>query len=333
MTLKHVVVVDRQVNTAPPNSRRPPRVFVQGKIDTLSCRLDTTARENVAVTQELEDTRKQRDDALTKAKTTADNSRKQRKNLKALRTLSADSNAKFSVTKDMLQRTEGKLVVQTESRAKAEKDLHSKDGQLEKATTENRRLTEFAGVLEGKLAVAQDEAVVKGVQLDEEKAKNVVLADRLAEATKLGSVANNEHDQQRRVNDVLRQHLAACIAELAATRKKVMAKDAVIVAQDSKRNQRLHLVSMDQGKTNDMLRLQLDDTIAELQVSEAVTASSKQALLIRRYCCIWYTVAYDKPQGRERKGRRKERTVAQCGVRGNGGFRQNSCSLTTDRLA
>lgn len=221
---------------------------------------------------------------MTKAKTTADNPRKQRKNLKALRTLSADSNAKFSVTKGMLQRTEGKLVVQTESRAKAEKDLHSKDGQLEKATTENRRLAEFAGVLEGKLAVAQDEVVVKGVQLDEEKAKNAVLADRLAEATKLGSVANTEHDQ-RRVNDVLRQRLAACIAELAATRKKVMAKDAVIVAQGSKRNQGI-LVSMDQGKTNDMLRLQLDDTITELQVSEAVTASSKQAPLIRRYCCL-----------------------------------------------
>ena len=66
------------------------------------------------------------------------------------------------------------------------------------------------------------------------------------------------------------ESLAVCNAELAAANEELARKDAVIASQNYKIAQGL-LVAMDQGKENATLRLDLEEAVAQMRMSETVT--------------------------------------------------------------
>eukprot|EP00903_Cladosiphon_okamuranus_P014546 g13493.t1 len=148
--------------------------YLVGKIEkNLSSRLDTTEtehatlkREIVVKTEALVNTQRQRDDAVTKAQTTTDNFRKQRKIVDFI----------------------GKL-------AKAAEENDSKNRHIEKLTIDSRVLTDRGAVLVEQLAAAQHDVTVKAVEaktkLHEQKLENAVILRRLAACT-VGLAAANE---------------------------------------------------------------------------------------------------------------------------------------------
>eukprot|EP00752_Nemacystus_decipiens_P014224 g12652.t1 len=232
-------------------------VWIMGKIDNdLWSRLDTTetsyaaAKQELIITnEELVKTKQQRDDALQKARTTAENSRKQRKVLNDLRVDNALLNDKLEVAATHLRKEK--------AHHSATKDtLHLVQGEIK----------EVAGKL-AKLDASHNEVAVKSTEVDVEKEKNHVLAQSLAEATSLQVKATTKLREQKLENGVLLQRLAACTAGLAAANEKILAKDAVISAQNFKVGQGL-VEAMDQAKTIATLRLNLERATAKTALSE-----------------------------------------------------------------
>jgi len=280
-------------SSTPPYSYPAPCVvsLQRNVINDFSSRIYSTETEHETMKQELglrtkalATTEQQRDDALAKAATTATNSQRQRKVLKALREANASMDDKINAaktslckekehhgaTKDALQLAEWKIAVLTGSLAEASKESDSKSGQLEKAVTENTVLTQRCAVLEGKLAAADDKVAARNAELTNEKQRNSIVAESLAEATKLGTIAKTELNDEKQRSGTVAESLAVCNAELAAANEELARKDAMIASQNYTIAQML-LVAMDQGEENATLRLDLEEAITQMKVSETVT--------------------------------------------------------------
>lgn len=263
-------------------------------------RVDTAAEtKKTAVTEDLNFTREQlavtagqRDEATATIKTMSKISKQQKKNIHALKGENAalhkvhiesgdkarvcearlfKARAEHSSTKCVLRHAEEKSVVLTATLADVTADRDSVSKHLQQETSKSRVLAERLAVAENGLRIAEKKAAAKDAQLSHQVERKAVLAERLAKSIKQRIIAKTKLREAKLDIGALTQSRAACIEGLDAASEELAAKDAMIVVRDHKIDD-IMLVVTDQGNANLKLVRSLNESRAELEVSELSTA-------------------------------------------------------------